>query len=160
MTESASEHYVILGAGQAGAEVAASLRKKGFEGRITLVGEEPQPPYRRPPLSKAFLAGEAEEAREPVRVHGRGAGARGDEEVARLLLGRGRVVVALLTATSFAVTSTLPLAFVLAFPFPFVSGRGANGPTTGNSGGGLSLDATETLGMVMFARSHGGGKCP
>ena len=62
MTESASEHYVILGAGQAGAEVAASLRKKGFEGRITLVGEEPQPPYRRPPLSKAFLAGEAEEA--------------------------------------------------------------------------------------------------
>lgn len=62
MTDSASEHYVILGAGQAGAEVAASLRKKGFEGRITLVGEEPQPPYRRPPLSKAFLAGEAEEA--------------------------------------------------------------------------------------------------
>jgi 3-phenylpropionate/trans-cinnamate dioxygenase ferredoxin reductase subunit len=62
MTDSASEHYLILGAGQAGAEVAATLRKKGFEGRITLVGEEPQPPYRRPPLSKAFLAGEAEEA--------------------------------------------------------------------------------------------------
>lgn len=62
MTESANEHYLILGAGQAGAEVAASLRKKGFEGRITLVGEESQPPYRRPPLSKAFLAGEAEEA--------------------------------------------------------------------------------------------------
>lgn len=62
MTDSSNAHYVILGAGQAGAEIAASLRKKGFEGRITLVGEEAQPPYRRPPLSKAFLAGEAEEA--------------------------------------------------------------------------------------------------
>ena len=62
MTDSSNAHYVILGAGQAGAEIAASLRKKGFEGRITLVGEEAQPPYRRPPLSKAFLAGDAEEA--------------------------------------------------------------------------------------------------
>lgn len=63
MNDNASEqHFVILGAGQAGAEVAATLRKQGFSGRISLVGEEPQPPYRRPPLSKAFLAGEADEA--------------------------------------------------------------------------------------------------
>ncbi|MGB0212641.1 FAD-dependent oxidoreductase, partial [Algiphilus sp.] len=53
------QHYVIIGAGQAGAEVASSLRKRGFEGRITLIGEEQAPPYRRPPLSKAYFSGDA-----------------------------------------------------------------------------------------------------
>jgi 3-phenylpropionate/trans-cinnamate dioxygenase ferredoxin reductase subunit len=52
---------VIVGAGQAGGETASELRKQGFAGRIVLVGEEPQPPYRRPPLSKAFLSGTASE---------------------------------------------------------------------------------------------------
>src|SRR5690606_8929150 len=42
----------------AGAQAAASLRQEGFGGHILLVGEEPLPPYQRPPLSKAFLAGE------------------------------------------------------------------------------------------------------
>ena len=49
---------LILGGGQAGAQAAASLRQEGFGGHILLVGEEPLPPYQRPPLSKAFLAGE------------------------------------------------------------------------------------------------------
>ncbi len=53
-----SEHFVILGAGQAGAQAAATLRQRGFAGRLTLVGSEPYPPYQRPPLSKKFLAGE------------------------------------------------------------------------------------------------------
>jgi len=54
---------VIVGAGQAGGDLAAALRQLGYEGRIVLVGEEDAPPYRRPPLSKAYLAGEiAEEA--------------------------------------------------------------------------------------------------
>jgi 3-phenylpropionate/trans-cinnamate dioxygenase ferredoxin reductase subunit len=52
-----SEHFVILGAGQAGAQAAATLRQRGFAGRLTLVGSEPYPPYQRPPLSKKFLAG-------------------------------------------------------------------------------------------------------
>ena len=52
------ERIVVVGAGQAGASLVARLRKKGFEGRITLVGEEPVPPYQRPPLSKAYLLGE------------------------------------------------------------------------------------------------------
>lgn len=52
---------VIVGAGHAGGTAAALLRQYGFEGPIALVGEEPIPPYQRPPLSKAWLKGEADE---------------------------------------------------------------------------------------------------
>ncbi len=48
---------VIVGAGQAGASLAAKLRKLGYDGAITLIGDEPAPPYQRPPLSKAYLLG-------------------------------------------------------------------------------------------------------
>ncbi|MFM2354273.1 MAG: hypothetical protein RLZZ528_9 [Pseudomonadota bacterium] len=54
------ERVVIVGAGQAGASVAARLLGQGFAGAITLIGEEPVPPYQRPPLSKAYLLGEME----------------------------------------------------------------------------------------------------
>jgi 3-phenylpropionate/trans-cinnamate dioxygenase ferredoxin reductase subunit len=57
---SAAVHVVILGAGHAGGTAAALLRQYGFEGPITLVGDEPIPPYQRPPLSKAWLKGEAD----------------------------------------------------------------------------------------------------
>ncbi|WP_428029085.1 NAD(P)/FAD-dependent oxidoreductase [Ancylobacter sp.] len=50
---------VILGAGQGGFQAAASLRDAGYEGRLTLVGDEPGLPYQRPPLSKAYMKGEA-----------------------------------------------------------------------------------------------------
>lgn len=46
---------VIIGAGQAGHSLAFRLRKQGFIGDITLIGEEPVPPYQRPPLSKKYL---------------------------------------------------------------------------------------------------------
>lgn len=52
--------FVIIGAGQAGAWVARTLRQEGFQGRIVLIGEENLPPYERPPLSKAFLQGTAD----------------------------------------------------------------------------------------------------
>jgi 3-phenylpropionate/trans-cinnamate dioxygenase ferredoxin reductase component len=52
------ERVVIVGAGQAGAQVAVSLRQLGFAGEITLLGEEPHLPYQRPPLSKGYLSGE------------------------------------------------------------------------------------------------------
>ena len=55
-----TRHVVILGAGHAGGTAAALLRQYGHEGLITLVGEEPIPPYQRPPLSKAWLKGEAD----------------------------------------------------------------------------------------------------
>ncbi|MEY4909758.1 MAG: rhodocoxin reductase, partial [Pseudomonadota bacterium] len=50
-------HIVIAGAGQAGYQVAASLRQDGYTGTLTLVGDEPGVPYQRPPLSKAYLLG-------------------------------------------------------------------------------------------------------
>lgn len=50
-----SERVVIVGAGQGGLQVAASLRQDGFTGTITLIGDEPGLPYQRPPLSKAYM---------------------------------------------------------------------------------------------------------
>lgn len=51
-------HVVVVGAGQAGSSCVAKLRNSGFKGQITLIGEEPVPPYQRPPLSKAYLLGD------------------------------------------------------------------------------------------------------
>lgn len=53
-------HVVVVGAGQAGQAVVTKLRNSGFDGEITLIGEETAPPYQRPPLSKAYLLGEME----------------------------------------------------------------------------------------------------
>ena len=60
-------HFVIVGAGQAGARAAAELRSAGFGGRISLIGAEPHLPYERPPLSKGYLLGSAD--RGSVFVH-------------------------------------------------------------------------------------------
>ncbi|WP_128513893.1 NAD(P)/FAD-dependent oxidoreductase [Tabrizicola thermarum] len=54
---------VIVGAGQAGAALAARLRALGHDGEIVMLGDEPAPPYQRPPLSKAYLLGEMGEDR-------------------------------------------------------------------------------------------------
>ena len=59
---------VIIGAGQAGASLAAKLRALGYQGAVTLIGEEPHPPYQRPPLSKAYLLGEMERDRLYLRA--------------------------------------------------------------------------------------------
>jgi 3-phenylpropionate/trans-cinnamate dioxygenase ferredoxin reductase subunit len=64
------ETHVIVGAGLAGAKAAEALRQEGFEGRIVMVGEEPELPYERPPLSKDYLRGES--TREAARVHPEG----------------------------------------------------------------------------------------
>jgi 3-phenylpropionate/trans-cinnamate dioxygenase ferredoxin reductase subunit len=61
MTETSSpqnQTFVIVGAGHAAGQLAASLRQRGFEGRIVMIGEEAQLPYQRPPLSKKYLSGE------------------------------------------------------------------------------------------------------
>ncbi|HEU5438046.1 MAG TPA: FAD-dependent oxidoreductase [Ktedonobacterales bacterium] len=54
---------VIVGGGIAGASAAEALRREGYAGRVTLVGEEAVPPYERPPLSKEFLLGRLPEER-------------------------------------------------------------------------------------------------
>ena len=48
---------LIIGGGQAGSMVAINLRKQGFEGSISIVTDESNYPYQRPPLSKGFLTG-------------------------------------------------------------------------------------------------------
>jgi 3-phenylpropionate/trans-cinnamate dioxygenase ferredoxin reductase component len=54
------ERVVIAGAGHAGGSAAAFLRQMSYSGDIVIIGEEPLPPYQRPPLSKAWLKGEAD----------------------------------------------------------------------------------------------------
>jgi 3-phenylpropionate/trans-cinnamate dioxygenase ferredoxin reductase subunit len=56
-----TDNVVIVGASVAGVRTAEALRRRGFGGRVTLIGAEPHLPYDRPPLSKAFLAGQATE---------------------------------------------------------------------------------------------------
>ncbi|MFN8159729.1 MAG: FAD-dependent oxidoreductase [Solirubrobacterales bacterium] len=59
--------FLLVGGGMASAHCAAELRRRGADGRILLVGREPEPPYERPPLSKEYLRGESE--RSDAYVH-------------------------------------------------------------------------------------------
>ncbi len=68
MSDSIQAGIVIIGAGQAGVQTAESLRAGGYAGRITLLGDEPHGPYHRPPLSKAWLAGEMDGAQLVMRA--------------------------------------------------------------------------------------------
>ena len=62
-----SQTYVIVGASLAGAKAAETLRAEGFDGRVVLIGAEPERPYERPPLSKDYLRGDTDRAK--VYVH-------------------------------------------------------------------------------------------
>jgi 3-phenylpropionate/trans-cinnamate dioxygenase ferredoxin reductase subunit len=62
-----AQSFVIVGASLTGAKAAEELRRQGFGGRIVLIGDEPELPYERPPLTKDYLRGESE--REKARVH-------------------------------------------------------------------------------------------
>ncbi|MFJ9784153.1 NAD(P)/FAD-dependent oxidoreductase [Amycolatopsis sp. NPDC101161] len=55
----AQNTVLVVGSGQSGFQAVASLRDRGFDGRVVLIGDEPGVPYQRPPLSKAYLAGTA-----------------------------------------------------------------------------------------------------
>jgi 3-phenylpropionate/trans-cinnamate dioxygenase ferredoxin reductase subunit len=59
---------LIVGAGQAAVQTAEALRAGGFEGPVTLLGDEPHGPYHRPPLSKAWMAGEMDAAQLVMRA--------------------------------------------------------------------------------------------
>jgi 3-phenylpropionate/trans-cinnamate dioxygenase ferredoxin reductase subunit len=52
------DSVIIVGAGQAASQMAASLRAESYAGSITIIGDEPHLPYQRPPLSKAYLKGD------------------------------------------------------------------------------------------------------
>ncbi len=62
--------FVIAGASLAGAKAAQELREHGFDGRVVLIGTEPERPYERPPLTKDYLRGESD--REKAYVHAAG----------------------------------------------------------------------------------------
>src|SRR5918998_3887226 len=59
----ADRPFVIVGASLAGAKAAEELRQQGYDGRIVLIGAEPERPYERPPLSKEYLRGESPRAK-------------------------------------------------------------------------------------------------
>jgi len=65
-----AETFLIVGAGLAGDGAAATLREEGFDGRVVLVGEERDPPYLRPPLSKEYLRDELPLAQTVIREPG------------------------------------------------------------------------------------------
>jgi 3-phenylpropionate/trans-cinnamate dioxygenase ferredoxin reductase subunit len=81
-----TDTFIIAGAGLAGAKAAETLREEGFDGRLVMIGAEPERPYERPPLSKDYLRGDAE--RETIYVHPEGFYAEHDIE---LKLGRRAV---------------------------------------------------------------------
>ena len=89
--------FAIVGAGLAGAKAAETLREEGFDGRLVLLGAEPERPYERPPLSKDYLRGESE--RDGAYVHDEGYYAehdvdlRVDETVVDLDAGRRELVL-------------------------------------------------------------------
>lgn len=60
---------LIVGAGHAGAQAAIQLRQMGFEGSVGMLGDEHEPPYERPPLSKEYLAGDKPFERILIRPH-------------------------------------------------------------------------------------------
>jgi 3-phenylpropionate/trans-cinnamate dioxygenase ferredoxin reductase component len=62
--------FIIIGASLTGAKAAEELRTQGFDGRVLLIGSEPERPYERPPLTKDYLRGESE--REKTYVHEQG----------------------------------------------------------------------------------------
>src|ERR1700722_2682576 len=64
-----SDRILIIGAGQAGAQAVGSLRSAGFAGALAMIGDEAFPPYQRPPLSKAYLAGTFERERLFLKPH-------------------------------------------------------------------------------------------
>jgi 3-phenylpropionate/trans-cinnamate dioxygenase ferredoxin reductase subunit len=59
--------FVVVGASLAGAKAAETLREEGFDGRLLLIGDDPERPYERPPLTKDYLRGES--PREKAYVH-------------------------------------------------------------------------------------------
>ena len=101
-----ADAIVIVGAGEAGTRAALSLREQGFSGEVVLIGEEPHPPYERPPLSKAILThpGEPEAAliATAARLAEAGIAFRHDTCVVRIDRARSCVVLGDGTAVAYA----------------------------------------------------------
>jgi 3-phenylpropionate/trans-cinnamate dioxygenase ferredoxin reductase subunit len=101
--------FAIIGGGLAGAKGAEALRDAGFDGRVVLVGDEPETPYERPPLSKEYLKGAQE--REKMFVHSAAWYAEHDVDLmldtAATAIDRDRRVVTLSEGTRFGYDALL-----------------------------------------------------
>src|SRR3982750_2252159 len=98
------EHVLIIGGGLAGANAAFALRDEGFGGRVTLLGDEDEWPYERPPMSKGYLRGE--DAIEKALVH-----PAADYDAQRIDLRRGVAATSIDVARRTATTTDGELAF-------------------------------------------------
>lgn len=96
-SETQNQRMLIVGAGQAACEVATSLRQKSYKGHVVMLGEESYLPYQRPPLSKAYLSGEAELSSlliKPAAAYEKlGIEVRTDSRVACIEPGKNRLVL-------------------------------------------------------------------
>src|SRR3954470_11528193 len=98
------EHVLIVGGGLAGANAAFALREEGFDGRVTLLGDEDEWPYERPPMSKGYLRGEDAIEKALVRPVV-------DYEAQRIDLRRGVAATAIDVARRQATTTDGDIAF-------------------------------------------------
>lgn len=107
-TTSPSLGLLVVGAGQAAVQFAASLRDAGYEPPITLVGDEPHLPYQRPPLSKTYLKGAVDAASLALR-------SADFYEQARVNLISGERVVSVTTSAAGTGTATTSTGRILSF---------------------------------------------
>ena len=131
---------VVVGASLGGLRTAQELRAAGCEDPITLVGEETEPPYDRPPLSKQLLAG----SKDPADVHLADPQHLADEEI-RLLLGRRAMSLA---------TREVVLDDGERIPYSrLVIATGVSARTLGDRGGDGCVHVLRTLPDAMRLRS-------
>lgn len=98
------EHVLIVGGGLAGANAAFALRAEGFDGRVTLLGDEDEWPYERPPMSKTYLRGEDAIEKALVRP-------ATEYETQRIELRRGVAATAIDAAHGTVTTSAGKISF-------------------------------------------------
>jgi 3-phenylpropionate/trans-cinnamate dioxygenase ferredoxin reductase component len=143
---------VIVGAGLAGARAAQTLREEGYDEPVHLVGEEPERPYERPPLSKEYLAGTAE--REAGFVHPEGWYAEHDVE-----LHLGRPAVALdLDARTVTLDGGANLPFDKVLLATGASSRRLRGPGSGEGLAGVHYLRTRAESDALRGQIADGGR--
>jgi 3-phenylpropionate/trans-cinnamate dioxygenase ferredoxin reductase subunit len=156
-----SNRIVVVGAGQAGLQTAEALRSGGFAGELTLLGDEPYAPYHRPPLSKAWLAGELDAAqlamRAPEALTRKGITLRAGTRVAALDLAARTVTLADGSALSYDGLALATGALARPLPVPGGDAEGVHALRTRDDATAIAagLDACAASGRPVVV--VGGG---
>ena|SRR5918994_5873310 len=147
MTNYKGRNFVVVGASLAGALAVQTLREEGFDGRVVLIGDEPHPPYERPPLSKGYLRGETPRERIHRRVRheppGREAHEHLGQSVPGVRVGNGGVG----RDVAYGCNVSLP------------GGRLRNTPRILSDGGGRGASAVPTAGQQGSTDRARADKC-